>query len=327
MNGGMSRGGYDKFFKEARKASQSQAPRKASRLKTNASPRFALHTDRPQKKISKQQESSSQDLVREMMKERLQSKVQDRRERVKFPVAALCVAVCALGVSIGGYIFPEKMEQLLAKVEIGAFGSAEAKSDAKSESKSDAKSDSKSNSKADGKDGAKADSTKGAEKSTAAEGEKGENSATTSDSKRKESGVNTKGWTEEEMSFFNKLGERKKELDAREAELNKLDEELQKQKTELDKRIQYLEQIRAQIGTTLKSKVSADQEKVDKLVLFYSGMKPAQAAKVMENINEELAVGILDKMKKKNAADILNAMEAKKAQKLSEVLAGYKRAE
>ena len=321
MNGGTNRGGYDKFFKDARKASQgvSQAPRKNLRTKRSAAPRFALHTDRSPKKTSKHQESASQELVREMMKERLQTKLQARRERPKFPVAAFCVAVCALGVSVGGYLFPEKLEQMLAKVEIGAFGAAEAKTETKT--------DAKSNSKAEDKSSAKADATKDAEKLTSADGGKGENSAATADSKKKEPGVNTKGWTEEEMSFFNKLGERKKELDTREAELNKLDEELQKQKIELEKRIQYLEQIRAQIGTTLKSKVSADQEKVDKLVQFYSGMKPAQAAKVMESINEELAVGILDKMKKKNAADILNAMESKKAQKLSEVLAGYKRAE
>ena len=90
------------------------------------------------------------------------------------------------------------------------------------------------------------------------------------------------GWTPEELSFFNKMNERKKELDQREAELNKLDEELQKQKLALDEKIKQLDQTRAEISSTLKTRVATDQAKIDKLVDFYSTMKPEQAAKVIE---------------------------------------------
>ena len=133
--------------------------------------------------------------------------------------------------------------------------------------------------------------------------------------------------TPEEINVFSKLSERKKQLDLREAELSKLEEELQKQKAELDKKLQQLETTRREIASTLKTRVEADGEKVDKLVQMYSNMKPQQAAKVIETLNEDLAVGVLDKMKKKNAADVLNVMDPKKARKLSEILAGYKRAE
>ena len=54
-------------------------------------------------------------------------------------------------------------------------------------------------------------------------------------------------------------------------------------------------------------------------------MKPPQAAKVFETLDEDLAVDILTKMKKKNAADILNLLKPERAQSLSEKYAGFRR--
>ena len=91
--------------------------------------------------------------------------------------------------------------------------------------------------------------------------------------------IDTKKWTPEELSFLGKLNDRKKELDMREAELGRLEEELQKRKSELDEKLKQLEATRTDISKTLKTRVAADQEKIDKLVQVYSIMKPQQAAK------------------------------------------------
>ena len=126
------------------------------------------------------------------------------------------------------------------------------------------------------------------------------------------------------MSFFKRLNDRKIELDRREAELAKLEEELQKQRVGIEEKIKTLEKTRAEISATLKGRVEQDQEKVMKLVDVYSSMKPTSASKVIESLNEDLAVAILDKMKKKNAAEILNTMSGPKAKRLSEMLTGYR---
>ncbi len=128
-----------------------------------------------------------------------------------------------------------------------------------------------------------------------------------------------------DLSYFSKLNERKKELDLREKELNELEEELHKQKSEIEERIQHLERIRVQIAGVLKDKVEVDQQKVKTLVEFYSNMKPQQAAKVIGTLNEDLAIEVLGQMKKKNAAEIMNLLEPSKAQIISEKFAGYKR--
>lgn len=162
---------------------------------------------------------------------------------------------------------------------------------------------------------------KSADKGAKKEEKKSEASAQSSENKK----LDVRNMSAEELNSLSHLADRKRELDQREEELNKLDEELQKQRVELDTKIQKLEKMRAEISGVLKQKVEVDQEKVDKLVQFYSTMKAQQAAKVIETLNEDLAVEVLDKMKKKNAAEILNSLDSKKAKRLSEMLAGYRK--
>jgi flagellar motility protein MotE (MotC chaperone) len=133
-----------------------------------------------------------------------------------------------------------------------------------------------------------------------------------------------KSWSEEEVTLFKKLEARKKQLDLKEVELTKLEEELQKHKDEIEKRLTSLEEVRSKIASKLEDKVKVDGQKVDTLVSVYANMKPAQAAKVIESINEDLAVEVLSKMKNKNAAEILNLMSSEMAKKLSERFAGFR---
>ena len=134
-----------------------------------------------------------------------------------------------------------------------------------------------------------------------------------------------KSWTDEEVALFRHLETRKKELDQKEEGLKKLEEELQKQKDEVAMRLQQLEETRKKISGQLEGKVQADLERVEKLVAFYSNMKPQSAAKVFQDLDEDLVVELLQKMKQKNAADIMNLLPAEKAQKLTERFAGYRR--
>lgn len=167
-----------------------------------------------------------------------------------------------------------------------------------------------------------AETAKPTAEKTAAQGEK---AAAKEGQPDPDKGHETKTVVAEDLSHFEKLKQRKLELDMREKELAELEEELQKQKVELDKRIVQLEEMRAQIAQVLKERVEVDQEKVNKLVDLYSNMKPKQAADVIGSINEDLAVEVLAKMKKKNAAEIMNLLPQEKARVLSEKYTGYRR--
>lgn len=316
--------GYDKFFKQARKASKAPSNEKFKiNVDRELDPAYMMEralADRSASRNSgKTNGKRSQRKVmtpEERLRIELASKLRAKknaaiRKRQSFPVGpAIVVVIALIGCGVG-YYSPETYESLASHIEIGAFGKAQAKTEApKDKSK-------------ESKEAPKAE--KPAEKTAEAKAGEGEKAAETQTASNEEAVPNIRNWTPEELSFFNKLNERKKELDLREAELNKLEEELHRQKAGLDEKIKQLETMRSQISTTLKTRVATDQEKVDKLVQFYSGMKPQQAAKVIETINEDLAVEVLDKMKKKNASEIMNMMDAKKARRLSELLTGYQR--
>jgi flagellar motility protein MotE (MotC chaperone) len=143
--------------------------------------------------------------------------------------------------------------------------------------------------------------------------------------KKEEAVAGKKEYSQEEIDHFAKLNERKKELDAREEELARTEQELQEQKAQLEKRMAELEQTRKNISSVLEDKVQADDKKVDNLVQVYSNMKPQQAAKAFEEMDEGLAIEILGRMKKKNAAEIMNLVKSEKVKVLSEKYAGYKR--
>lgn len=128
-----------------------------------------------------------------------------------------------------------------------------------------------------------------------------------------------------EIEHLTKIHEKTKELAAKEEELQRVEQELALQKVEIEKRMKELEEMRAKISSILEERVKVDSEKVDTLVQMYTNMKPVQAAKVIETIDEDLAIEILGRMKKKNAADIMNMIKPEKAQSFTEKLAGFKR--
>ncbi|MBY0553662.1 hypothetical protein K2P97_03980 [bacterium] len=128
----------------------------------------------------------------------------------------------------------------------------------------------------------------------------------------------------DDADYLFKLAERKKQLDVREEELNKLAATIEKQKLEVSEKLAKLEETRNKISTALEEKIKVDDVKVDTLVQMYTNMKPVQAAKIFETLDEDLVIEILGRMKKKNAADILNLIKPEKAQIFAERYTGYR---
>ena len=136
--------------------------------------------------------------------------------------------------------------------------------------------------------------------------------------------VSVEGKKIDDSDYLFKLAERKKQLDEREAELNKVAEQIEKQKAELSQKLAQLEEVRQKISNQLQDRIKADDGKIEVLVQMYTNMKPQQAAKVFETLDEDLVIEILSRMKKKSAADILNLVKAEKAQVLAERYTGYR---
>lgn len=224
----------------------------------------------------------------QQIRHRLNIKVSKKKKKATVPWKLVGVSVVGLLVATWGFQNYEKVESIIQRVEFEMTGSALAQPEVPVADRKESKGD----------------------------------AATETPSADEERKIST---TSIDVSHLKKLNERKKELDAREEELNRMESELQVQKVEMEKRLKELEDMRNKISTLLDDRVKADDSKVDTLVQMYSNMKAPQAAKVFETMDENLAVEILGRMKKKNAADIMNLLKPDKAQILSEMFAGYKR--
>lgn len=221
------------------------------------------------------------------------NRIQPKKKSKPFPIATILFAGVILCGSTWLYLNIESVETWLSKVEVRLFGSAVASEETKQN--------------------LPIQPTQREKKSPEqTDGQALENSA-------------TRNLTPEELALFNKLEERRVELDKRETDLKKLDEELQQQKLMLEGKMKALEEVRTNIASQLDDRVKADETQVEKLVAMYANMKPQRAAKVLETVNEDLAVEVLRNMKRDKAADILNMLDSAKAQKLSEKFAGYRK--
>lgn len=226
------------------------------------------------------------DDVEQQLRKRMKMTTLRKKQKAPFPWKMVATSFVGLLVAIWGFHNHEEVESLLKRVEFQMTGEAVAST------------------------APAAANTETSKETPAASSAMVEKSASV---------------TAVDVDHLQKLNERKKELDAREEELNRMESELQVQKVELDKRLKELEEMRTKISSMLEDRVKVDEEKVDTLVQMYSNMKAPQAAKVFETMDEDLAVEILGRMKKKNAADIMNILKPEKAQVLSEMFAGYKR--
>ncbi|QDK39111.1 MotE family protein [Bdellovibrio sp. NC01] len=225
--------------------------------------------------------------IEQQIRRRMKMSGPKKKKKKSIPWKMMAVSFMGLLLALWGVQNHEEVERMVKRVEITMTGEAVAENvPSKPEEKAAA----------------------AEKKDEAADGEKKSSALTT-----------------EDIDHLTKLNDRKKELDAREEELNRQESELQAQKSELDKRLKELEEMRGKISSMLEERVKADDQKIDTLVQMYSNMKPPQAAKIFETMDEDLVVEILGRMKKKNAADIMNLLKPEKAQIISEKYAGYKR--
>jgi len=101
---------------------------------------------------------------------------------------------------------------------------------------------------------------------------------------------------------------------------------------QIDEKLESLDALKKQIKDDLalltKKKTQKEQEKeaayeakIGRLVKMYAGMKPKNAAQIVDKMNLEVAQEIFLRMRETSAAQILSFVDSEKAAKISERLA------
>lgn len=81
-----------------------------------------------------------------------------------------------------------------------------------------------------------------------------------------------------------------------------------------------LEELKAEIGGMLDKVKAAHTEDLDRLITFYSQMKPTEAAAIMNDLDIEVTVMVLGTMAERSAAPIIAKMSPVRARAISKIL-------
>jgi flagellar motility protein MotE (MotC chaperone) len=118
--------------------------------------------------------------------------------------------------------------------------------------------------------------------------------------------------------LLGELDNRDRALDRRETSLMAREEELRNLEAELQSRLEELEGVRTELSTLLEQADAERETKVQGLVKMVEVMRGNQAAAVLVELEPELAIEVLDRMKSTKAGKALAAMPPVKAAVLAE---------
>ncbi|MGA2402862.1 MAG: hypothetical protein ABSG91_14350 [Syntrophobacteraceae bacterium] len=118
------------------------------------------------------------------------------------------------------------------------------------------------------------------------------------------------------------LQQKEIEIRKKEEQLKEKEERLGKLQKEVEQKVKDLLALQKEVQSVRTEKQETQSTRVRSLSKIYGTMKPKEAAKLMENLDDRLVMGIISTMTPDEAAAILALMEVKKAAKISEALSG-----
>jgi flagellar motility protein MotE (MotC chaperone) len=120
-----------------------------------------------------------------------------------------------------------------------------------------------------------------------------------------------------EVDVVNSLAKRRRELDARDAQLSTQANMIAAAEARVDAKINQLKQLQAQINAMVVQRDDAQKAQITTLVKAYSTMKAKDAARIFDNLPDQVLVPVAHEMKSDVLAQILANMNAESAKSLT----------
>jgi flagellar motility protein MotE (MotC chaperone) len=127
--------------------------------------------------------------------------------------------------------------------------------------------------------------------------------------------------TEAEIKTLQQLAARHQELRKWEADLALRENLLKATEGRVEQKIGELSALKGTVEALLRKYDEEQEQKLKSLVAIYEKMKPKDAAAIFEEMDLDLLVDVLRRMKETKSAPIIAAMEPKKAEALTTALA------
>lgn len=124
-----------------------------------------------------------------------------------------------------------------------------------------------------------------------------------------------------EVNVVNALGKRRKELDARGTALTTQAAIISAAEKRVDAKIAQLQQLQSKITALLQQRDDAQKAQIAALVKTYAAMKAKDAARIFNNLPDDVLMPVAQEMKSDVLAPVIAAMNPESAQKLTVKLA------
>ena len=131
-------------------------------------------------------------------------------------------------------------------------------------------------------------------------------------------------FTRGEVDMLQKLQSRREELDTRENEMRLQEDLLKVTQKRIEEKIDELKKIEATIQDLLKKHDQQEEQRIQRLVKMYENMKPKDAARIFESLEMPILISVVERMKERKVAPVLEAMPSAAAKKLTTELATRK---
>jgi flagellar motility protein MotE (MotC chaperone) len=129
-----------------------------------------------------------------------------------------------------------------------------------------------------------------------------------------------------EVELLQGLSKRRAELDQRSDELDQRELLLKAAEQRVQEKIDKLQQMQTQVDASLGKVDEQEGDRLKSLVHMYEGMKPAEAARIFEQLDMPVLLELMTRMKDQKTGPIMASMATDKAKALTLALAEKKQA-
>jgi flagellar motility protein MotE (MotC chaperone) len=136
-----------------------------------------------------------------------------------------------------------------------------------------------------------------------------------------EAAIDPFNYTDEEVDVLQQLSKRRTELDAKARELDEREALVAAAEQKMDQKMAELKAMQSTLQDLLKKRSDAEEAQLQSLVKIYENMKPKAAAGVFEELDMDILLEVVARMKERKVAPILAMMTPTKAKELTFELA------
>lgn len=137
--------------------------------------------------------------------------------------------------------------------------------------------------------------------------------------------------SDSELNLLQALSSRREELDVRERQLDQRNGLLEAAEQRIDTKISELktlkheiETVKTQVAQLVKTVDGNQEQELQRLVKIYESMKPKEAAEIFNQLDMEVLLEVIGKMKEVKTAPILAKMTPDKARTITMEIARHK---